>query len=513
VKPSKYGADGSVERFRLGFMPNSTLLHMRSLTPTALQGSAIEVRAYDEYVETDLGYLESLKAERGRRLLVALVGVQSHQIHRALDLAAFAREHGADGAVIGGPHAMTCDTSALHGRGVSFALGEAETLWPRILADALCGGLRPVYGEGERWQAELASPVLAPPTRRDLARYVVPMVGVYPARGCPYSCNFCSVIKIAGRTVRSQPVATTIASLENAKGAGARLVMFTSDNFNKYENAVPLLEAMVEAGIRLPFFVQCDTQIAHDEALVALLARAGCFQIFVGVESFSRRTLLEARKGHNHPELYREIVALSVRHGITTHFSNILGFPTEGEADVRAQVESLLDLEPDLASFYILTPIPGTEQYDDFLAKGLITETNLDRFDGSRLVWRHPSLGPEALARLLFLSQTRFYASRHVAKRIARRLRGPRDFRLGACLHAILGHAGLSRVGSFRRTHPMAGGVLRRILDRDSDYLPLREKVFGLREVGLPRSLELSEADAEINRKARLPRRADGAVA
>ena len=71
-----------------------------------------------------------------------------------------------------------------------------------------------------------------------------------------------------------------------------------------------MLAAIVEEKLGLKFFVQCDTQIARQEHLVDLLARAGCFQMFVGVESFNRQTLLAAHKGQNRPETYRDIVRL-----------------------------------------------------------------------------------------------------------------------------------------------------------------------------------------------------------
>ena len=245
LKPSKYTADGYVERFRWGFMPNSTVPYVRSMTPAELGGTQVEVHTIDEYVHTDLEYLSLLRRPRGGRTLLALVGVQSHQFHRALDLAAYARRNGCM-AVIGGPHVMTCDTSMLHGRGVSFALAEAELVWREILEDAAGGELRPVYGAEGRWQQELEAPVVVPPGRRDLRRYVIPMLGLYPARGCPFLCNFCSVIKIAGRRIRSQSIATTLASLRAAKAAGVRSIMFTSDNFNKYPEAEALLSAMVE---------------------------------------------------------------------------------------------------------------------------------------------------------------------------------------------------------------------------------------------------------------------------
>src|SRR4051812_23539287 len=112
LKPSKYGMDGSVERFRRGFMPNSTIIHLRSMTPDSIDGCAIEVATIDEYVQTDLEYLRLLrKAEQPT--LLALVGVQSHQFHRSLDLAAYALANGVEYCVIGGPHPMTCDTQLL----------------------------------------------------------------------------------------------------------------------------------------------------------------------------------------------------------------------------------------------------------------------------------------------------------------------------------------------------------------------------------------------------------------
>jgi hypothetical protein len=145
LKPSKYTADGYVERFRSGSMPNSTVPYVRSMTPATVNDSPVEVHAIDEYVHTDLKYLSLLKQRPGVRTLVALVGVQSHQFHRALDLAAYAGENGCM-VVIGGPHTMTCDTSLLHGSGVSFALSEAELVWPQILRRTrhpnCSGGLR-----------------------------------------------------------------------------------------------------------------------------------------------------------------------------------------------------------------------------------------------------------------------------------------------------------------------------------------------------------------------------------
>lgn len=497
LKPSKYARDGYVERYRWGFMPNSTVPHLRSMTPPGLRGSPVEVHTVDEYVHTDLDYLKHLRGSPGRGTLVSVVGVQSHQLHRALDLAAYARRNGCM-TVVGGPHPMTCDTSALPGRGVSFATAEAELVWPDILDDAAAGGLRPVYGQGRRWQPELDATVIVPPSEKDMRRYVIPMLGLYPARGCPFVCNYCSVIKIAGRRLRTQSVETTVRSLRAAKAAGIRMVMFVTDNFNKYAEAEDLLRAMIEERLGMSFFVQCDTQIVKQEGLVELLARAGCFEIFLGVESFDRDTLLAARKGHNRPELYSDIVELCRAHGIHSHFSNILGFPGDTAAGVERHVETLCELSPVEASFYVLCPIPGTEQYDEFLRDGLIFERNLDRFDGTVLTWKHPNLSAAELDSLLFRAYARFYSLKHVAGGI-RRLRPGAGGRYAKAL-SMLGRAAFHRHCARRRTHPMSGGVKRVRLDSELDYAELRRTTFGFDYAPLPRSLQLSEEDQALNR-------------
>jgi radical SAM superfamily enzyme YgiQ (UPF0313 family) len=314
------------------------------------------------------------------------------------------------------------------------------------------------------------------------------MLGVYPARGCPYRCTFCSVIEIAGRRIRSQPIETTLTTLRAAKTAGVLLVMFTTDNFNKYPEAPALLEAMIAERIDLPFFVQCDAQIVRQPDFVELLGRAGCYQMFVGVESFERDVLRGARKPQNHPERYREIVALCARHGIGSHFSNIIGFPTDTEGRVLAHLRTLRALRPDLASFYVLTPIPGTVQYDEFLEAGLITETNLDRFDATCPTWRHPALSPEALTELLFRCYREFYALPDALAKSARWLWRKR--RSGNVLLpiAVAAYSFLSRLAVHHRLHPMAGGTFRVVRDGVEDYVPLRRARFGCDLVPLPRS-------------------------
>jgi radical SAM superfamily enzyme YgiQ (UPF0313 family) len=273
--------------------------------------------------------------------------------------------------------------------------------------------------------------------------------------------------------------------------------MFTSDNFNKYADAPALLERMIVEKIGIPFFVQCDTQIARQEEFVSLLARAGCFEMFVGVESFSRQTLLAAHKTQNHPSTYGEIVKLCRKNRIISHFSNIVGFPEDTVSSVREHLRVLCDMDPDVGSFYVLCPIPGTQQYGEFLREGLITEKNLDRFDTTTPTWRHPHLSPGELQDLPFECYKRLYSARRIARTTIESLR-PKEISAGWL--AGLGHPVFTRFSAWKKIHPMSGGICRVRRDSANDYRDLRQRQFGFDLSPLPKNLELSRADEELNR-------------
>lgn len=487
IKPSKYGLDGTVERFKKGYLPNATLNYIASLTPARFGSVPITVHTVDEYVHQDVSYLHLLHRNPNAITLLALVGVQSHQFHRALDLAAYARYHGVRHCVIGGPHPMTCDTSSLQGRGVSFALAEAELVWPQILNDALGGQLLPVYGADRRWAEQLSSVIVNPPSLEDLARYTAPMLGLYPVRGCPYKCNFCSVIKISGRQVRSPDIETTLESLRRAKRGGVEMIMFVSDNFNKFPQIQELLQAMIDERLNIRFFCQCDTQIAKDPELAAMLGRAGCLEMFVGIESFNRRTLKAAGKYHNHPEQYGEIIRMCKETGIRPHFSNIIGFPEDDEEEIRYHLDVLKELRPTVASFFILTPIPGTAQYDEFRNAGWITERNLDRFDATYPTWTHPKLTADRVENLLYHCYVSYYGFL---------------LRTGGLSDEEQRQAIYHRYTAAQRMHPMAGGVDPIRVDSAADYAALRRKTYDIDLAPLPDSLVLSASDEALNRQA-----------
>jgi radical SAM superfamily enzyme YgiQ (UPF0313 family) len=209
--------------------------------------------------------------------------------------------------------------------------------------------------------------------------------------------------------------------------------------------------------------------------------------MFVGVESFNRKTLKAVNKFHNHPETYVEIIRLCNDVGIRPHFSNIIGFPDDDETGIQDHLDVLKSLHPKVASFYILTPIPGTDQYCDFMKTGRITEVNLDRFDTTCSTWAHPILSRERLEELLYRCYVNYYSFLLKAGGLSEE--GYRQ----AIYHRYI---------AAQRIHPMSGGVDRLRIDSAADYVVLRRNTYGIDMAPLPDNLPLSERDENLNRLA-----------
>ena len=286
-----------------------------------------------------------------------------------------------------------------------------------------------------------------------------------------------------------------------AKNAGVRMFIITSDNFNKYPLREELLRAMIEEQINIPFFIQADTQIVKQPDFIELLAEAGCIQVFVGIESLNRKTLLSVSKAQNHPETYPEMLRLFRQFGITSHFSNIIGFPDDTTSSVEEHLAGLLALNPDVASFYPFTPIPGTDDYDKMLAAGLITAKSLDGLDATRSAWKHPNMEPYEIRRLLYKCYRVFNSMHRLRQNLTfcfKRRRKIEQFMASA------GFTVLGKINALQGRHPMSGGFWRVRLDKAADYRLLRQKMFGVDDVPFPKSLALPAKDQETNRKAKL---------
>ncbi|GBC81172.1 2-hydroxyethylphosphonate methyltransferase [bacterium HR10] len=229
---------------------------------------------------------------------------------------------------------------------------------------------------------------------------------ILSSRSCPEFCTYCPHRIVASYRARSPE--NVLAEIEALCRRYGRVYLvfrdpiFTADR----ERALRIAEGIIRRN--LPVRFECETRLDDlDEELLRWLHRAGLRSVRFGVESVDALTLKRVGRRPIPPEHQREIVSLCRRKGIVTHAFYVLGFLTDTVETIRATIEYAVALNTTFALFKILTPYPGTPLYRQMAR--LITENDLEKFDGYTPTFRHPTLRHEQLIFLLETAYSRFY--------------------------------------------------------------------------------------------------------
>ncbi len=341
---------GFVERSEvIASLPSLSLLTLAALTPKDIELSYHEVDDIDRDTIPDLGFD-----------LVA-ISTMTAQAFDAYTLADRFRASGVT-VIIGGLHA-TCvpNQCALHADAV--VVGEGEPVWQQLLEDFRTNNLQP------RYESDGSYPMCQSPLPRydllDITKYN--RLTVQTTRGCPHKCNFCASSILLTPGYKVKPTEHVIAEIRAIKSTWPRpFIELADDNsFAMRAQAYELLEAMIPEKIR--WFTECDVSIAKDEKLLSLMARAGCRQVLVGLES-PEESGLDGIESNNNWKLaqyprYEHAVNTIQSHGITVIGCFVLGLDGHTPAifdsvyDFAART-NLYDVQVTLQ-----TPFPGTPLY------------------------------------------------------------------------------------------------------------------------------------------------------
>lgn len=430
VKPSKYDNDGYVIHHFRGVLPSNTLNALNGLFRDTAQKMdvPIEVHLIDETVQ--LVVPEKVMRRwviPGVPTLVGLVGVQTNQFPRAVDLALRFRKLGAM-VVMGGFHisgslallGLTPELQQLREQGISLFAGEAEGRLEELLTDALQGKLKSVYWLGEL--PDLAKAWAAPLVDESVAkRFVLPYAGTMDtSRGCVFKCSFCTIIHVQGNFMRYRSP-ELIEKHVREHYPRIKHYFFTDDNMSRNPQWRQIFEWLIhmreQEGLHLTFMMQVDVPSYRIPDFVDMAARAGCTQVFIGLESLNAENLKAASKGQNKVNFYEEMMQAWHRHGIAVHSSYIIGFPHDTVESVRQDITALIEVvQPDQASFFMLTPLPGSVDHLEMTKRGEWMSPDFNEYDSFHAAQKHPNMTSEEWFNVYREAWKRFYSVENLIK-------------------------------------------------------------------------------------------------
>jgi hypothetical protein len=483
IKPTHYDDDGYPITWWRSAIPSNTLACLNGLAEDAARreilGRGVKVRLHT-FDETNRRVrperiIREIRAEGGKAL-IGFVGVQSNQFPRAVDLA---RPFLAAGlpVCIGGFHVSGCiamlpqlppDLREAQAMGISFFAGEAENgRLERVLVDAWNGKLAPLYNFMDALPAlQGEAPPILP--HQHVRRTTGTISSIDLGRGCPYQCSFCTIINVQGRKSRFRTADDLERAIRDNYAQGIKRFFITDDNFARnrdwethFDRIIKLRE---EEGMDLGFTIQVDTLCHKIPNFIEKATRAGAGRVFIGMENINPENLLAAKKRQNKITEYRVMLQKWREYGAMTCAGYILGFPADTKESILRDLEIIKrELPVDLLEFFILTPLPGSEDHKTLAAKGVWMDPDMNKYDLNHRVWHHGRMGDREWEEAYRAAWDAYYTPEHV-RTILRRKGANRPQFLRSVFSTVLW---FKLMVPYEGVHPLEGGLLRRKYRRD----------------------------------------------
>ncbi len=483
IKPSHYDDDGYPIQWLRSAIPSNTLACLNALAEDAKRrqvlGAGVDMRlhTFDETnrrVRPDK--IIRMIRRAGGRALIGLVGVQSNQFPRAVDLAKPFLDAGLP-VCIGGFHISGCiamlpelpaDIKAAQDLGISFFAGEAEERrLDQVLRDAFAGELAPLYNFMDDLPALAGEP---PPflPRKHVSRTSGSLSSIDLGRGCPYQCSFCTIINVQGRKSRIRSADDLEHIVRENYAEGIKRFFITDDNFARNKDWEPLFDRMIQMrvgeGMNIGFTIQVDTLCHKIPGFIEKATKAGVRRVFIGLENINPDNLIAAKKRQNKITEYREMLQMWRNHGAITYAGYILGFPADSKESIARDIEIIKrELPVDILEFFFLTPLPGSEDHKTLNAKGVWMDPDMNKYDLNHRVSHHGTMPDRDWEDAYRAAWHAFYTPEHI-NTILRRTCANRIGRPGTTLSTILW---FYLMILFEGVHPLEGGALRLKFRRD----------------------------------------------
>jgi radical SAM superfamily enzyme YgiQ (UPF0313 family) len=401
--------------------------------------------------------LEPLDVETIASGDVVGIGIHTGNARRGYEIGREARERGA-WVVYGGIHAtLFPEEAAEHGRAHAVVRGDGDVVWPRVVEDCLAGRPQPVYEGGRLEGDQFAS------ARWDLlprGRYM--WASVQTVRGCPKHCSFCSVWRTDGQEPRQRAVDRVVREIVELRRIGFRFIALADDNFYPVTltdlaqaarradgsrlrelealraERFALMAKLAELPDDLVFYTQITMEAAEDPAFLDAMRAARIRGALVGVESVTSDGLKDVYKGFNlaGDELVARLKAFR-RHGIHVLGSFIFGLPSDTKHSFDATVALAHRADLTFAQFVLLTPFPGTVDFEKWALDEQRRGTHVDGVPLTqhwlipeerrpRLYAPHPTMSLEEIRVGTQRAWDRFYSWPHVwaRSRVVESIRG-----------------------------------------------------------------------------------------
>jgi radical SAM superfamily enzyme YgiQ (UPF0313 family) len=406
--------------------------------------------------------------------LVGLVGVQSNQFPRAMDLARELRSAGIP-VCIGGFHVsgslamlpgLQPDLQEALDLGVSLFAGEAEGRLDELIRGAARGALKPVHDHLDDLPGLEGQPVPFLPRDR-IARSVGEQTSFDAGRGCPFQCSFCTIINVQGRKSRRRSADDVEQIVRANLAQGIKNFFITDDNFARNRDWESILDRLIaireEGRQKLKITIQVDTLCHRIPDFIEKARRAGVCRVFIGLESINPEALRGAQKRQNQISEYRDMMQAWHDQGVIVFAGYIIGFPGDTKETILRDIGIIQrELPVDILEFFIMTPLPGSQDHKALFDAGVEMDPDMNNYDVHHVTTAHARMSADEWMDAYRSAWKAYYSREHVDTLLRRaRASGIKTSKIVGILLWFYGCATIEGL------HPLDGGYFRLKSRRD----------------------------------------------
>lgn len=438
IKPTRYHDDGYPLTWWRSIVPSNSLACMAGIVDDALERGALgnveaDVHTIDEiHSKVDPKRIARDIEKAGGRGFIGLVGVQSNQFPRTMEMAKEFRAHGLP-LCIGGFHVSGCmsmlkelppELVEAQNLGISFFAGEAEDgRIDEVLQDALAGQLKPIYDWLKDTPNIAGAPIPFLP-REQVEHNTNGFSSFDLGRGCPFECSFCTIINVQGRKSRFRTADDLEKIIRVNAAEGITRFVLTDDNFARNRNWEVFADRLIQLrdeGFPIKLVIQVDTLAHRIPNFIEKCVKMGVNEIFVGLENINADNLEAAKKRQNRVEEYREMFLLWKQHPVYIICGYIIGFPNDSYESIQQDIATLKRELP-IDSIYLnyLTPLPGSEDHKRMYEAGEWMDPDLNKYDLNHRVTHHAKMSDAEWERAYVDAHRSFYSFEHMETVIRR---------------------------------------------------------------------------------------------
>ena len=430
----------------------------------------IEIEAVDE-TNTRIRpeRIARLIRENGGHGLVGLVGVQSNQFPRAMDIARPLRAAGIQ-VCIGGFHVSGCLADAArdarrHEGGARASASPSSPARRKGGSTRCCrtrpsDKLEPIYNFMNDLPGLEAAMMPILPAEK-IARTRGWETSFDAGRGCPFQCSFCTIINVQGRKSRYRTPDDVEAIVRANVAQGIRSFFITDDNLARNRNWEPIFDRLIEMrekeGVRCHFIIQVDTLCHKIPNFIEKCRRVGVKRVFIGLENINPDSLVGAKKKQNRICEYRDMLLAWKAAGVITCAGYILGFPKDTVESILRDIKIIQhELPLDILEFFFLTPLPGSEDHKKLHLAGVPMDPDMNKYDLEHATTAHALMSKAEWERAYRLAWETYYTKEHVETVMRRATAcGMKTIKVMFFLAWFQGSL------SIEGLHPLQGGYLR----------------------------------------------------